>query len=202
MAVYEEFARNIPGFLPLSERDTQTLFVQPKAIAEPPLIQPFATSAPAAAMAAVASAQQQVAYATAAAAVGNDEVGSLLEKLGGEVEVLLTTMGPSTPPPQHAALHSLLESLILTRRSRDAGAAMGLLKKAVEGLLDGPTLSSGVMDSEILMRYRELHLRILKCLQHPRGYGMQWTNKNITRCLIECREEYRYNFEAVDCLIR
>lgn len=27
MAVYEEFARNIPGFLPLSERDTQALFM-------------------------------------------------------------------------------------------------------------------------------------------------------------------------------
>jgi CCR4-NOT transcription complex subunit 1 len=119
-----------------------------------------------------------------------------------QVELLLATMGPTTPPPQHAALHSLLESIILTRRSRDAGAAMGLLKKAVEGLLDGPTLSSGVMDSEILMRYRELHLRILKCLQDPRAYGMQWTNKHITRCLTECREEYRYNFEAVDCLIR
>lgn len=31
MAVYEEFARNIPGFLPLSERDTQALFI-PKPI--------------------------------------------------------------------------------------------------------------------------------------------------------------------------
>lgn len=31
MAVYEEFARNIPGFLPLSERDTQALFM-PKPI--------------------------------------------------------------------------------------------------------------------------------------------------------------------------
>ena len=72
----------------------------------------------------------------------------------------------------------------------------------MEGLLDGPTLSSGVMDSEIILRSRELHLRILKCLQDPRAYGMQWTNKNVTRCLMECREEFRYNFEAVDCLIR
>lgn len=31
MAVYEEFARNIPGFLPLSDRDTQALFM-PKPI--------------------------------------------------------------------------------------------------------------------------------------------------------------------------
>lgn len=72
----------------------------------------------------------------------------------------------------------------------------------MEGLLDGPTMSGAVIESEIMLRYRELHLRILKCLQDPRAYGMQWTNKHVTRCLIECREDYRYNFEAVDCLIR
>ena len=171
---------------------------------------------------AVATAQQVTAYA---AAVSNDEVGAMLEKLAAEVEALLAAMGPAAPPPQHAALHSLLESIILTRRSRDAGAAMTLLKKvryfhslifktqpvrnlcifffqAVEGLLDVYTLSTGVIDFEIILRYRELHLRILKCLQDPRAYGMQWTNKHVTRCLTECREEFRYNFEAVDYLIR
>lgn len=81
MTVYEEFARNIPGFLPLSERDTQTLFV-PKAIIEPPTIQPFAPSAgPAANAIAVANAQT----AAYTAAINNDEIGSMLEKLGAEV---------------------------------------------------------------------------------------------------------------------
>lgn len=36
MAVYEEFARNLPGFLPLSERDTQALFMpKPATVREP-----------------------------------------------------------------------------------------------------------------------------------------------------------------------
>lgn len=61
--------------------------------------------------------------------MSNDEVGAMLEKLAAEVEVLLAAMGPVAPPPQHATLHSLLDSIILTRRSRDAGAAMTLLKK-------------------------------------------------------------------------
>lgn len=52
------------------------------------------------------------------------------------------------------------------------------------------------------MRYREIHIRVLKALQDPRMYGVQWTNKHIARCLMECREELRYNLEAVDCLIR
>jgi len=63
------------------------------------------------------------------AAVNNDEIGAMLEKLAADVEVLLATMGPAAPPPQHAALHGLLDSIILTRRSRDGGAALTLLKK-------------------------------------------------------------------------
>lgn len=53
----------------------------------------------------------------------------MLEKLVAEVEVLSAAMGPTAPPPHQAALHGLLESIIHTRRSRDAGAAMTLLKK-------------------------------------------------------------------------
>lgn len=71
----------------------------------------------------------------------------------------------------------------------------------MEGLLDGvPQMSS--MDPDLTLRFREAHLRVLKGLQDPRMYGVQWTNKNITRCLLECREEWRCNLEAVDCLIR
>lgn len=86
---------------------------------------PLTTFTPNSAVA-VATAQQ-VAYATVA--VSNDEVGAMLEKLATEVEVLLAAMVPAAPPPQHAILHSLLESIVLTRRSRDANAAMTLLKK-------------------------------------------------------------------------
>lgn len=34
MAVYEEFARNIPGFLPISERDSNALFMPKPTIAQ------------------------------------------------------------------------------------------------------------------------------------------------------------------------
>ena len=146
------------------------------------------------AVAAVA-AQQVAAYA---AVVSTDEIGAMLEKLIAEAELLQTAIGLPTLP----SIHGLVEALIVTRRSRDTNAATALLKKAVEGLLDTPTLSNTSMDTEIIVRSRDLHLRILKCLQDPRAYGMQWTNKSVTRCLMECREDFRYNLEAVDCLIR
>lgn len=43
---------------------------------------------------------------------------------------------------------------------------------------------------------------MLRGLQDPRAFGLQWTNKHITRCLIDCREDYKYNEEAIECLIK
>lgn len=51
--------------------------------------------------------------------------------------------------------------------------------QAVEGMLDG--LTSMPNDPEMMIRYRDIHLRILKALQDPRAYGIQWTNKQVTR---------------------
>uniref|UniRef100_A0A4W3H1Q2 CCR4-NOT transcription complex subunit 1-like n=1 Tax=Callorhinchus milii TaxID=7868 RepID=A0A4W3H1Q2_CALMI len=85
--------------------------------------------------------------------------------------------------------------------SNDISQPTGFLAKpmqAVEGLLDA---TSGA-DPDLLLRYRECHLLVLKALQDGRAYGSQWCNNKITRCLIECRDEYKYNVEAVELLIR
>lgn len=51
------------------------------------------------------------------------------------------------------------------------------MPQAVEGLLDA---TSGA-DADLLLRYRECHLLVLKALQDGRAYGPQWCNKQITR---------------------
>lgn len=56
-----------------------------------------------------------------------------------------------------------------------------LLLQAVEGLLDA---TSGA-DADLLIRYRECHLLVLKALQDGRAYGPQWCNKQITRWGVE-----------------
>lgn len=55
-----------------------------------------------------------------------------------------------------------------------------LLVQAVEGLLDA---TSGA-DADLLLRYRECHLLVLKALQDGRAYGSPWCNKQITRSVI------------------
>nr|AAI57949.1 Cnot1 protein [Mus musculus] len=165
LAVYEEFARNVPGFLPTNDLS------QPTGFLAQPMKQAWAT----------------------------DDVAQIYDKCITELEQHLHAIPPTLAMnPQAQALRSLLEVVVLSRNSRDAIAALGLLQKAVEGLLDA---TSGA-DADLLLRYRECHLLVLKALQDGRAYGSPWCNKQITRCLIECRDEYKYNVEAMELLIR
>lgn len=54
----------------------------------------------------------------------------------------------------------------------------------------------------VMLRFKDIIIRVLKSFQDPRIYGQQWTNKLVTRALTDCREEMRYNLEAVDTLLR
>lgn len=166
LAVYEEFARNVPGFLPSNDLSQPTGF----------LAQPM----------------KQQAWAT-------DDVAQIYDKCMTDLEQHLHAIPPALAMnPLTQAVRCLLEAVAVARNSRDGIAALGLLQKAVEGLLDA---TSGA-DADLLLRYRECHLLVLKALQDGRAYGPQWCNKQITRCLIECRDEYKYNVEAVELLIR
>ncbi|XP_056106928.1 CCR4-NOT transcription complex subunit 1 isoform X7 [Rhinichthys klamathensis goyatoka] len=166
LAVYEEFARNVPGFLPSNDLSQPTGF----------LAQPM----------------KQQAWPT-------DDVAHIYDKCISDLEQHLHAIPPALAMnPQTQAIRSLLEAVVMARNSRDGIAALGLLQKAVEGLLDA---TSGA-DTDLLLSYRECHLLVLKALQDGRAYGPQWCNKQITRCLIECRDEYKYNVEAVELLIR
>lgn len=96
-------------------------------------------------------------------------------------------------------MHALLDSLMLARRSRDNHNACNLLNRAVEGLLEG---YQNIPDhTEQIKLFRDIHLRVLRLLQDGRAFGPTWTNKTIARYMLECREEVRYNMEAVNLLI-
>ncbi|XP_034255857.1 CCR4-NOT transcription complex subunit 1 isoform X2 [Thrips palmi] len=191
MSVYEEFARNIPGFVPMTEREA-ALFVPkpfPNALAT---AVPFQNAAPT-----PVTSVTSVTY--------SDESSAIYDKLVSELEHnMQNMMSTASGPAQLANLHNLLETLMIARRSpRDALAAMTLLQKTVESLLEGMSqISQMLNDPETMTRFRDTHLRILKGLQDQRMYGVQWTNKQVTRCLIECRGELRYNPDAIDCLVR
>lgn len=112
-------------------------------------------------------------------AVPADEITEIYNKLGREIDTQLhAIMAPATNP-QVIALQKLLEAVVMARNSREVVTALGLLQKAVEGLLDG--LAALPADHDLMVRYRDCHLLVLKGLQDVRAYGPQWTNRNVTR---------------------
>lgn len=140
MAVYEEFARNIPGFQPISERDQHSLFM-PK----PMVRQPFGSGVD---------------------DMGHlyDKVVAELEQ---QVHSLMSTGAPSNP--QVAALHVLREAVLLARNSRDAVTALVLLQKTVESMAEGLSHPLGA-EPEVALRFREAHLAVLKALAEGYGH--------------------------------
>ncbi|MEQ2171039.1 hypothetical protein GOODEAATRI_006568, partial [Goodea atripinnis] len=132
-----------------------------------------------------------------------DDVAQIYDKCITDLEQHLHAI-PSTLTmnPLTLGLRNLLEAVVLARTSRDGIAALGLLQKmcnqtvlsckAVEGLLDA---TSGA-DADLLLRYRECHLLVLKALQDGRAYGPQWCNKQITR-LPQLMDVVRSNYEAM-----
>ncbi|KAL3243942.1 hypothetical protein MRX96_019525 [Rhipicephalus microplus] len=141
MAVYEEFARNIPGFQPISERDQPSLFI-PKPVV------------------------RQTGFASSV-----DDMTNLYDKIISELEQqvhgLLGTVVPSNP--QVAALHLLHEAVLVARNSREAVTAMALLQKTVESMAEGLSHSLGA-DPETALRFREAHLAVLKTLAEGYGH--------------------------------
>lgn len=58
-------------------------------------------------------------------------------------------------------------------------------------------------DSEpVIIRFKDIIIRILKSIQDPRIYSQQWVNKQVTRFLTDCRDDLRYCVDAVETLIR
>lgn len=182
MAVYEEFARNIPGFLP-NERDA-TMLIQKQTPVE-------------------AQSHSSTPFSIPQTALSSDDITLLYEKLTVEVEQFVQLTGGQT---QYGLMNSnmlmIRDCLMHILRNRDLTPPQAIVQKCVESLQDLQTPTLNETDP-VSLRFKELIVRILKTMQDPRVYGQQWTNKLVTRYLTECQnEQQRYNIDAVDTLIK
>ncbi|XP_025202841.1 CCR4-NOT transcription complex subunit 1-like isoform X4 [Melanaphis sacchari] len=167
IGVYEEFARNIPGFQPL-DREAVSLFI-PKS--------GFPTD------------EMTVVYEKLIS-----EIESLLQLYMANQRILSNTTQPSN-------LHGVMEAMTTLRRSRDIVTAANVVNKTVESYLDGLSPPAN-HDLDMSIRYRDIHLSIFRAFQDPRAYNLQWTNKTLTKAIMESRDELRFNIDAIDVLIR
>lgn len=96
-------------------------------------------------------------------------------------------------------MHGLLDCLMVARRTRDNLSAVNLLNRAVEGIMEG--FVNNPENVELLKHFRDIHLRVLHLLQDARAFGALWSNRAISKCMLDCREEIRYNLDASELLI-
>ncbi|CAB3374513.1 Hypothetical predicted protein [Cloeon dipterum] len=177
MTVYEEFARNIPGFQPLPEREA--LMMPPPS---------FGTETVATAI---------IPRSTEPIAV--DPLGPQFEKVRLELEQWIQTSFSGLSNTLVSQLHSLHETMMLVRSSRDPTFAASLVQRVLENLHDC-TQAQGI-EQEALNRFRDINLCCLKAMQDPAAFGIQFTNKQVARSLMDGREEVRYNLDIVNVLV-
>lgn len=192
LSVYEEFGRNVPGFQRLTDRELFSKNAEPQ--------MPLSTGTGVASVASSVASNGLQLTGTQFNAFGQDDFGVVYDDLVQRIEALINMCsGFALLQIQTQNMHSLLECVMLVRRTRENAAQQNLLKKAVEGLMEG--LLSIPEHTDQIKLYRDLHLRVLKILQDNRAFGSAWTNKSVARFMIECPESCRYNVEAADVLI-
>ncbi|VVC86298.1 unnamed protein product [Leptidea sinapis] len=178
IAVYDEFACNIPGFMPLRD----VAMFMPKQTPQDQLAQ---------------ITYGQIMSQGQFGVYGNDEMGALINTAEMFISSALASQSLAV---QATHMHALLECLLMARRSCDLVSGFALLQRAVDGLLDShtPHQSSSPEHIDMMNRYRDTHLRVLKLLEESRLYGPAWTTNQITCYVSECRDELKYNLEAYD----
>ena len=217
ITVYDEFARNIPGFIPPSENELLMLQNQTQqsaasigaSIAGGPPLPPFSD---------IRSLLRKNQDNQPFNNIQGEDILTLYDKCIQEVEgtiqqfhSILSTLANPAPPGcellanQYQSLTSLREAILLARTNpREIVPAISLLQKAVEGILECVQVPNPTpMDEELAQRYMNSHMVVLKTLQSHRAFGPEWTNKQVTRHMIQdIREELRYNAKGVKFLIK
>lgn len=137
------------------------------------------------------------AVSNSATLFGTDEIWFLIDELATKIDSILSTV--LTNPALQVQMHGLLECLVIARRTRDNISGLNLLNRSVEGLMEAIVSDSECNDQ--LKIFRDIHLRVLQLLQDPRAFGGVWTSRAIAKCMVDCREDIRYNLEAVNLLV-
>ena len=169
-AVYDEFARNVPGFKPLTEREL--LSILPMATPEmrvggnnaaPAVMSSAAPGAPgtgappgstAAGTATSQPQPQQPNQPPTAQLVTSEECVAILDEVYSKVEPFVTQCNTLPTNPHMANLRTLVENLALARNSKEVSHVVILINKAVEALLEGLTPHIQPVETESLARYR------------------------------------------------
>ena len=184
-AVFDEFARNIPGFKPLTEREAQQMTINKPAVGG----------------AASGVGEAGPVNAGGPSVNASDDCVAILDEAHSKLQPFIEQCTSLPPAPHMQSLNQLLEALHIARTSKEVSSVIVLIGKAVESLLEG--LTPGIQtEPEMLARFRDANILVLRAIADQRAYGPNWTGRQVTLALVDSREEVKWNIDAVDALIR
>lgn len=177
--VYEEFGRYIPGFSTTGMPSTPSVSSE---------IQP--------------NTQPRVANLSG---ITTDELCSGFKRLLAKMESgIHQMMNVIMQPSLQSHLNMLLEKLVsASMADRDGHAATcSVVAQAVDGLLESHSAQAQNVDLSRLEEFRKIHMMVLQALFDLNPHSQQWTVKQVTRCLIEKRDDTVRSVEVVERLIK
>merc|ERR1719382_1710599 len=131
----------------------------------------------------------------------SDDCVAILDEVHSKLQPFIEQCTSLPPAPHMQALNQLLEALHIARTSKEVASVIVLIGKAVESLLDGLTPGLAI-EPDMLARYRDANILVLRALADQRAYGPNWTGRQVTMALVDAREDIKWNLDAVDSLIR
>ena len=148
-AVFDEFARNIPGFKPLTEREAQQMIINKPAVGG------------AASGAGEAGALPGNAGGPSVSA--SEDYVAILDEIHSTLQPFIEQCTSLPPAPHMQSLNQLLEALHIAHTSKEASSVIVLIGKAVESLLEG--LTPGIQtEPEMLARFRDANILVLRAI--------------------------------------
>lgn len=196
-AVYDEFARNVPGFKPLTEREL--LSILPMATPEmrvgnnAPV--PMSSAAPGApgtgappgsTAGGTATSQPQPQQPPTAQLVTSEECVAILDEVYSKVEPFVTQCNTLPTNPHMANLRTLVENLALARNSKEVSHVVILINKAVEALLEGLTPHIQPVETESLARYRFVPNLIINNFGNFPKFIVKTRFGDVSHCKYKC----------------
>jgi hypothetical protein len=190
MAIYDEFSTKICGFKPTTAEDMLADFAPPTTTTATGSRPPAAPSM----------------MMTQAKHVADKELDAMtvqMSTLIREIDTLLSTgtnIIQLKPAGAVSAIRDAMSAFVLN--ARDTVSAMNLLQRLVEQLLHAykNPVGSTHPDQEWQTRLGELFVQLCQLLNQQ--FGFVWLSNLVTRTLIDCLLEYRYNLDAIALLIR
>ena len=133
------------------------------------------------------------------AIINSPDLVYLLTQCTQEVEGLLQLALQSPYSPLVTCLKHLLETLNKAQLVRNQQVIFALIREALEGLFKALTFQ---MESDILIRFRDVYLYVLRCLQECKALGVNFVALHVTLALLDQRPEHRYYLPIIDLLAR